>query len=434
MPDAARFDSWSRRTEQAGGEALSGRRRGLAAFLPFVGPAVVASVAYMDPGNFATNIQAGALHGYGLLWVVVLANLVAMLFQAMSAKLGIVSGHSLASLCRAHLPGPVVVCLWIASEIAAMATDLAEFLGGAIGLSLLFGMPLFAGLVVTGIVTMAILLLDRRGYRPLELVIGALVLAIGVCYLVETLLAPIDWRALAIGSVRPALPDSSALLLAVGIIGATVMPHAIYLHSSLLSRRIPLTDEAARRTALRYSNREVILALGLAGLVNMAMVAMAAAVFHASGRTDVASIETAWETLTPLLGSAAAAVFMLSLLASGFSSSVVGTMAGQTIMQDFTGLKLPLWLRRLVTMAPAFIVTAFGYGATESLVISQVVLSLVLPVPVIALIWFGSRRYIMGALVNPRWLSLVAAAAAVLILALNALLVLDAFGIDPLGG
>ena len=433
MTQAARLTSLSQRTADAGGEALAGRRHGLAAFLPFVGPAVVASVAYVDPGNFATNIQAGAQHGYALVWVVVVANLVAMLYQGLSAKLGIATGQSLASLCRAHLPGPLVVALWIASEIAAMATDLAEFLGGAIGLSLLFDMPLFAGLVVTGLVTMGVLMLHSRGYRPLELVIGGLVTAIGACYLVEMVLAPIDWPALAWGAVRPTLPGGSALLLAVGIIGATVMPHAIYLHSGLLTHRIPLGTDKARRRALHYSNREVVLALGLAGLVNIAMVAMAAAVFHAAGRTDVATIETAWQTLTPLLGGAAASVFMLSLLASGFSSSVVGTLAGQSIMQDFTGWRLPIWLRRAVTMAPAFGVTALGFGPTQSLVVSQVVLSLVLPVPVIALLWFGSRRSIMGALANPPWLTALASASAVVILALNALLVLDIFGIDPLG-
>jgi manganese transport protein len=328
--------------------------------LPFAGPAVIASIAYMDPGNFATNIQGGAQFGYMLLWVVVLANLVAMLFQALSAKVGIVTGQSLAGLCRRYFPRPVVLVMWVVSEIAAMATDLAESLGAAIGLSLLFGLPLLVGLLTTFVVTYAFLLLQGRGFRPIELVITAFVGAIGLCYLIEILIAPPDWHAFAFHSVVPQLAGPDSVILAVGIIGATVMPHAIYLHSSLTQGRIPTANDPTRRRLLRYSNREVLLALGMAGLINMAMLAMAARVFH-EGDADVASIETAYHTLVPLLGIGAGVVFMVSLLASGLSSSVVGTMAGQVIMQDFVGFRIPLWVRRLATMLPALVVVGMGW-------------------------------------------------------------------------
>src|SRR6202047_964644 len=302
-------------------EVLEGGRTGLSGVLPFVGPAVVVSVAYMDPGNFATNIQAGAKYGYALLWVVLLANLVAMLFQALSAKLGIVTGRNLAELCRELFPRPMVWAMWVVSEIGAMATDLAEFLGGAIGLSLLLGMPLLTGMVITGIATYAILTLQRGGFRPIELLIGGLVGVIGASYLVELLIAPPDWSAAAFHAVVPHLDDGEAVLLAVGIVGATVMPHAIYLHSGLTQDRVLPRTEGERRRLLRFSNREVVLALGLAGLVNMAMVAMAASVFHDGVHDDVAEIGTAYRTLIPILGSGAAGVFLVSLLASGLSRS-----------------------------------------------------------------------------------------------------------------
>ncbi len=339
MGDAVARRTLSERTEVGIRNALAGRG-GLRSTLLFAGPAVVASIAYMDPGNFATNIQAGAKYGYGLLWVVVLANLIAVLFQSLSAKLGIVTGHNLAELCRAHFPRPVVLAMWVASEIAAMATDLAEFLGGAIGLSLLFGLPLLYGMVVTGIVTYAILLAERRGFRPLELIIGGLVGVIAASYLVELFIAPVDWGAVALHSVLPQLDDAEAATIAVGIVGATVMPHAIYLHSGLTQRRTVVDNDQDRSTLVRFSNRECIVALALAGLVNMAMVVMASGAFHA-GHPDVAEIETAYRTLTPLLGAGAAGLFLISLIASGVSSSVVGTMAGQVIMQGFVGWQDP---------------------------------------------------------------------------------------------
>ncbi len=421
------YASLTDQTTAAIRDTLAGRRRGLRAVLPFAGPAFICSVAYMDPGNFATNIQAGAKYNYSLLWVVLLANIVAMLFQGLSAKLGIVTNRNLAELCRDHFPRPVTWAMWAASEVAAMATDLAEFLGGAIGLSLLFGMSLLWGMVVTAIVTYGILLFQSRGYRPIELIIGGLVGAIGLSYLVELLMAPPDWHAAALGTVLPRLADPGALTLAVGIVGATVMPHAIYLHSSLTQDRAPARNEAERRALLRYSNIEVAVALSIAGLVNMAMVMMAAAAFH-GGHEEVAEIETAYHTLVPLFGGAA-----VSLIASGLSSSAVGTMAGQVIMQGFVGFSIPLWLRRLVTMAPSFAVVAWGVNATQALIASQVVLSLVLPVPMVALLVLMRRADVMSIYRTGRATGIVAGVATALVLALNLLLLLQTFGMPVPG-
>ncbi|HXQ51680.1 MAG TPA: Nramp family divalent metal transporter [Stellaceae bacterium] len=416
------------RTVAAGHAALEGRSLGVRAFLPFAGPAVIASVAYMDPGNFATNIEAGAKYNYDLLWVVLLANLIAMLFQALSAKLGMVTGRNLAELCRTHFPQPAVWAMWIVAEVAAMATDLAEFLGGAIGLSLLFHLPLIASMVATGVITYAILLLQRTGFRPLELLIGAFVGIIGLAYLVELAVAPPHWGAVAFHAVVPHLADGYALTLSIGIIGATVMPHAIYLHSSLTQNRVVPRDEAERRKLILFSNREVLLALGFAGLVNMAMVCMAAAAFH-QANADVATIETAYRTLIPLLGWGAAGVFLVALIASGLSSSAVGTLAGQVVMQGFVGISIPISVRRLVTMAPAFVVVGFGVDATQALVLSQVVLSLALPVPMVTLLLLSGRADVMGAYVNSNLTARLAILAAVIVLALNLLLVLQVLGI-----
>jgi manganese transport protein len=409
-------------------EVLAGRRGGARSILLFAGPAVIVSIAYMDPGNFATNLQAGAKFGYDLLWVVVLANVMAMLFQALSAKLGIVTGSNLAEQCRAHFPRPVVLGMWIASEIAAMATDVAEFLGGAIGASLLFGFPLFDGMIATGIVTYAILIAERKGYRPLELIIGGLVGLIAVSYLVELFIAPVAWKSAALHSVLPVLDGPEAATLAVGIVGATVMPHAIYLHSGLTQGRTVVDNDRDRSLLLRFSNRESIVALAMAGLVNMAMVMMASAAFHA-GHPDVSQIETAYHTLTPLLGVAASAIFLISLISSGVSSSVVGTMAGQVIMQGFVGFRIPIWLRRVITMIPAFVVVGLGVNATNALVISQVVLSFALPIPMIALILLTRRRDVMGNFVNGRLMNFGAILGTIVVLTLNAILILQTLGV-----
>jgi manganese transport protein len=428
----AKRESLTERSVFAARQVLAGQRGGLRAYLTFAGPAVIASIAYMDPGNFATNIQAGAKYGYGLLWVVLLANLIAMLFQALSAKLGIVTGQNLAEMCRDRFPRPVVWAMWVVSEIAAMATDLAEFLGGAIGLSLLLHMPLLAGMTVTAIVTYGILMFEGRGFRPIELIIGSMVSVIGLCYLVEMFMAPIDWASAAVHTVVPQIVDAEALLLAVGIIGATVMPHAVYLHSGLTQARTPVRDDNERRTVLRFSNLEVIFALVFAGLVNMAMVMMASSAFHA-GHSDVAEIETAYHTMTPLLGGAAAGVFLLSLIASGVSSSTVGTMAGQMIIQGFVGFRIPVWVRRLVTMVPAFVVVALGVNATKALVISQVVLSIALPLPMISLLIFTRRADIMGQFANSRLTHIMALLGTALVLVLNLFLILETLGV-PIPG
>ena len=413
------------RTVEGIRDVLAGRTRRFRPLL-FAGPAVIASIAYMDPGNFATNIQAGAKYGYALLWVVLVANGVAMLFQALSAKLGIVTGRNLAEMCREQFPLPVVYALWIVSEVAAMATDLAEFLGGAIGLSLILHIPLVAGMGVTAVLTYGILMFEGRGFRPTELIIGSLVAAIALCYLVEMFVAPIDWAAVGFGSITPQFPDGGALTIAVGIVGATIMPHAIFLHSGLTQNRAPARNDSERRQLLRFSNVEVVIALAIAGLVNVAMVVMAASAFH-DGHGDVAEIETAYSTLTPLLGAGAAGAFLTALLASGLSSSAVGTMAGQMIMQGFVGFRIPIAVRRLATMAPAFIVVWLGVNSTSALVVSQVVLSFALPAPVIALLMFTRRKDIMGAFVNSRLTDFAAVVGTIVILALNVILLLQIF-------
>jgi manganese transport protein len=427
-PEAELTGAMTERAMLAGQQSLLGQRRGLRGFLPFAGPAVIASVAYMDPGNFATNIQAGARYGYGLLWVVVLANLLAMLFQALSARLGIVTGQSLATLCRTHFPRPVTAAMWVVSEIAAMATDLAETVGAAIGLSLLLGLPLLTCLALTMALTWGLLTLQSRGFRPIELMIAGFVGLIGLCYLIELAISPPDWRLFAWHAVVPEIRDANALTIAVGIVGATVMPHAIYLHSALMPGRMPTRNRAEKAIVLRHSNTEVIIALTFAGLVNLAMVAMAASMFHA-GHPEVAEIATAYHTLLPLMGGFAALVFMTSLLASGLSSSVVGTMAGQTIMQDFVGFRTPLWLRRLLTMVPAFAVVAIGIDPTQALVMSQVVLSLALPVPMIALMILMFRRDVMGTFAPGATIRVAAVFGTVVVLGLNMVLLAQVAGI-----
>jgi manganese transport protein len=419
-------------TVAAARDALAGRGTRWGRSLVFAGPAVVASIAYMDPGNFATNIEAGAKYGYGLLWVVLLANLIAMLFQSLSAKLGIVTGRNLAELCRERFPQPLVWAMWVVSEIAAMATDLAEFLGGAIGLSLLFHLPLLAGMAMTAVIVYAVLILAGQGFRPLELIIGGLVAVIGLCYVAEMFIVPVDWRSAALHTVLPQIADREALMLAVGIIGATVMPHAIYLHSGLTQARLPARNDSEREKIVRASNHEVFIALGFAGLVNMAMIAVASSAFYA-GHRDVVAIATAYNTLTPLLGVAAAGAFMISLLASGISSSVVGTIAGQMIMQGFVGFTIPIWLRRLTTMLPAFAIVGLGADGTTALVISQVVLSLALPLPMAALVMFTRPGSIMGRFANSGPTHIAAIAGTILVLSLDTLFLLQMSGFVIIG-
>lgn len=409
------------RTVSAAVEVLEGRsrRRGLARVLPFLGPAFVASVAYIDPGNFATNIQGGAQFGYLLLWVVVASNLTAMLVQALSAKLGIATGRNLAEVCRDQFSRPVVWGMWVISELVAMATDLAEFLGAALGFYLLLRIPLLAAAVLTGVVTLIILALERRGFRPVEAVITAFVGVIALAYVVETVLDRPDWSAVARHAVVPGFAGTESLLLATGILGATVMPHVVFLHSALTQRRIIPRNEAQARRLFRFEVTDVVIAMGLAGLVNAAMLIMAASTFYARGLTGIAGIEEAHRTLAPLLGSASSVIFAISLLASGLSSSTVGTMAGQVIMQGFLHRQIPIWVRRLVTMVPAIVVIAVGLDPTRTLVISQVVLSFGLPFALVPLVLFSSRRDLMGGLQNRPATTLLAGAVTAVIVALN---------------
>ena len=407
----------TKQTQLNARDVLDRGRTGLRALAPFAGPAIIASVGYMDPGNFATNIQAGSTYGYQLLWVVVMANVVAILFQSMSAKLGIVTGRNLAQLCRQEFSPSIVIAMWIVSEIAAIATDLAEFLGGALGISLLFHVSLIWGMSITGAVTFALLSLEKNGFRPLELVIAALVGIIGLSYLCELFIAPPDWQAALFHSIVPQLQGRPAVTLAVGIIGATIMPHTLYLHSGLTQSRTPARNDRERRSLVQFSNQEVVIALGFAGLVNLAMVMMSASEFGKSA-PGIADIGAAYHILAPALGIGAAAVFLVSLIASGISSSVVGTMAGQVIMQGFTGRSIPMWVRRLITMAPAFGM-AFCFNTTTVMILSQVVLSFVLPLPMIALVVLSSRKSVMGSFVAGKRSTITAAAATVVIVLLN---------------
>ncbi len=422
-----RADGQERALRQGAREALDGRRRGLRAFLPFLGPAFIACVAYIDPGNFATNIQGGSQFGYNLLWVVVMANVMAMLIQSLSAKLGIATGQNLAEVCREQFPQPVVYAMWAGSEVAAMATDLAEFLGASLGLNLLTHMPLLAAAGVTAVATYAILLLQNRGVRPLERLIAVLVGVIAVSYLIETVFSHPDWGQVAFHSVVPWVGHGS-VLVTVGVIGATIMPHVVYLHSSLMQNRIVPRSEAEAKRIFFFTIPDIVLAMGLAGLINMAMLFMAASTFHANGLQNVGDISTAYKTLTPLLGQAASTIFAISLIAAGLSSSTVGTMAGQVIMQGFVGFTIPLWIRRLVTMAPAFIIIALGVDPTQALVLSQVVLSVILPVPVIALVIFTRRGDLMGSLVNHRLVTVLAVLCTAVILVLNVVLIYQSVG------
>jgi manganese transport protein len=405
----------------AASEILSGetRRVGLARLWPFLGPAFIASVAYVDPGNFATNIQGGAKFGYTLLWVVVCSNLMAMLIQTLSAKLGIATGRNLAELCRQEFPRPLVWTMWVLMEGVAMATDLAEFLGAALGFNLLFGVPLWVAGLITAATTFLILGLQVRGFRPLEAVISAMVGVIVLCYVIETILDKPAWGDLLFHAVRPTFSGTESVLLSAGILGATVMPHVIFLHSSLTQDRIVVDSPQMRRRLFRFELVDVVVAMGVAGFVNAAMLIMAAATFNRAGLGHIASIEEAHITLEPLLGAAASWVFAISLLVSGLSSSAVGTMSGQVIMQGFLKRYIPLWLRRGVTMLPSLIVIFIGLDPTRTLVISQVVLSFGLPFAVIPLVLFTRRSDLMRDLVNHRITTMIAWMVAALIVALN---------------
>jgi len=399
-----------------------GRIKGV---LPLLGPAFVACIAYVDPGNFATNISAGAEYGYLLLWVILGANLMAMLIQNLSAKIGIATGKNLPELCRENFSRPVSVGLWLQAEAIAMATDLAEFVGAAIALNLLFDVPLFPAGLMTAVVAFAILGLQSRGYRRFEIAIVFFLGIILLGFLYDTLRIGADAGAVA-GGFIPHFSGSESVLLATGILGATVMPHVIYLHSALTQNRIRPRDEEEKRKLLRFNRIDVTIAMGLAGLVNMAMLIIAASLFHGTS-LDVDSIESAHAGFKNLVGPEAALAFALALLASGLASSSVGTYAGQVVMQGFIQRRIPLVLRRLVTMAPALIVLAIGLDPTRSLVISQVVLSFGIPFALVPLVMLTRRRDVMGALVNHRATTIGASVVAALIIALNGFLLYQTF-------
>jgi manganese transport protein len=417
------------RTADAGINVLSGNsRKGLLSrFLPFMGPAFIASVAYIDPGNFATNIQSGSAFGYTLLWVIVASNIMAMLLQSLAAKLGIATGMNLAEHCREQFSKPVVFSMWVLMEIVAMATDLAEFIGAAVGFNLLFGIPLWFAGILTAIATFLILGLERFGFRPVEAVITALVGVVSVSYLIETFFDHPNWGNVLYHSVVPQFSGTESVLLATGIVGATVMPHAIYLHSALTQGRIKVKDPVLVKRLFWYEMADVIFAMGLASLVNMAMLIMAASTFFKHGVTDVGTLETAYHTLEPLMGRISSIIFAIALLASGLSSSAVGTMAGQIIMQGFMRRKIPVWFRRLITIIPSLIVIFIGLDPTRTLVISQVMLSFGLPFAIIPLIIFTSRKNLMGVLVNHSVTTAAAWIVAMLILVLNIYLIYQLF-------
>jgi manganese transport protein len=396
--------------------------------LPFLGPAFIACVAYIDPGNFATNIAGGSRFGYRLVWVIVAANLMAMLIQTLSAKLGIATGRNLPELCRERFSRRTTMFLWVQAELIAMATDLAEFLGAAIGFQLLLGWALFPSAVVSGIAAFLILGLQRFGFRAFEAVIAVLVGVIGACYVIELTFAHADYGQVFKHAVYPQFGSSEALLLAVGIIGATVMPHVIYLHSALTQDRlVPETDEDAQ-TLLRFTRVDVVIAMTIAGVINVSMLVMAASTFYRTGLFHVASLDTAHRTLEPILGPASGAIFALALIASGLSSSAVGTLSGQVVMQGFIHRQIPVTVRRLVTMVPAFVVIAIGVDPSRTLVLSQVVLSFGIPFALIPLVIFTARSDIMGPLVNRRVTTVAATAVTALIVTLNIFLLLQTFG------
>jgi manganese transport protein len=412
---------------RAARRSLDGQARGLSRVWPFLGPAFIAAVAYIDPGNFATNIAGGAQFGYLLLWVVVAANLMAMLIQTQSAKLGIATGKNLPEACRENFSRRTSIGLWIQAEIVAMSTDIAEVVGAALGLNLLFGIALFPAALIAGAGAFAILALQQMGFRRLEAGIAALAGVVLFCFGLE-----IFWAKPSAGDVGshlfvPGFADAESILLATGIIGATVMPHVVYLHSALTQKRVVGRDDAEKRKILGFEKIDVVIAMAIAGVVNLSMMVMAASLFPGSGLTGIDSIEGAFDGLETAVSNNAATVFGIALLASGFASSSVGTMSGQVVMQGFIRRRIPIFLRRAITLAPALIVIAIGMNPTDALVISQVVLSFGIPFALIPLVLIARRREVMGALVNPGWLTAIASVIAGLIIALNVFLLQQVF-------
>jgi manganese transport protein len=413
---------------RAARRSLAGEARGMARIWPFLGPAFIAAVAYIDPGNFATNIAGGAKYGYLLLWVVLGANLIAMVVQTQSAKLGIATGKNLSELCRERFPRAVSFGMWIQAEVVAMSCDIAEVVGAALGLYLLFGIPLFPAALIAGAGAFAILALQQAGFRRLEAGIAVLAGVVLVSFGFEVIAASPDGGQVAGHLFRPGFSGTESILLATGIIGATVMPHVVYLHSALTQRRIVGRNDDEKRRILGFERVDVVIAMTLAGLVNLSMMVMAAALFSGPGAfSGVETIQGAFHGLEQTVSGHAATIFGVALLASGFASSSVGTMAGQVVMQGFIRRRIPIFLRRALTLAPALIVIAIGVNPTDALVISQVVLSFGIPFALVPLVLLASRRSVMGALANPRWLSALAGVLAALIIALNLFLLWRVF-------
>ena len=412
---------------RAARRSLDGHSRGVGRLWPFLGPAFVAAVAYIDPGNFATNIAGGAKFGYLLLWVVLAANLVAMVVQAQSAKLGIATGKNLAELCRERFSRRTSIGLWLQAEVVAMACDIAEVVGAALGLNLLFGIPLFPAGIIAGVGAFTILALQQRGFRRLEVGIAVLVGVVVASFVYELFDAHPQASEIGKHLFVPGFGGTESILLATGIIGATVMPHVIYLHSALTQRRIVGRDEEEKRKILGFEKADVVIALSIAGAVNLSMMIVAAALFHTSGLTGVDSIEGAYAGLQQLVSDRSATVFGIALLASGFASSSVGTMAGQVVMQGFIRRQIPLFARRAITLAPALFVLAIGLNPTDALVGSQVVLSFGIPFALVPLVLIASKKEIMGSLVNPRWLSVIVGVLAAMIIGLNVFLLEQVF-------
>jgi manganese transport protein len=414
-------------TARAAHASLKGERRGIRKLLPFLGPAFIAAVAYVDPGNFATNISGGAQFGYLLLWVILTSNLMAMLIQSMSAKLGIATGKNLPEVCRDRFPKVVTFFLWVQAEIIAMATDLAEFIGAALALNLLFGIPLFSAGLLTAVGAFGILELQRRGFRPLEAAISSLVGVIVVAFAFQMFYAQPEADRILGGLFTPGFAGTESVLLAAGILGATVMPHVIYLHSALTQRRVVGRTDEEKKKIFRFELVDVVIAMAIAGTINASMLIMAAALFHANGLTGVGDIDLAFEQLKVLEGNLPAILFGVALLASGLSSSSVGTMAGQVVMQGFINRRISLFLRRLITMAPALVILAIGLNPSRSLVISQVVLSFGIPFALIPLLIHCRNRRVMGALVNHRLTTAIATVVVTLIVSLNVFLLYQTF-------
>ncbi|QLI79385.1 Nramp family divalent metal transporter [Bacillus pumilus] len=411
---------------EAAERALEGKVKGFRRLLPFLGPAFIAAIAYIDPGNFATNIAAGSKYGYLLLWVILISNLMALLIQSLSAKLGIATGKNLPEIAREEFPKPVSIGLWIQGELVIIATDLAEFIGAALGLYLLFRIPLLEASIIAAIGSFAILELQRRGYRALEAGITGMLFVVVIAFAVQTFVAKPDFASVAGGLFIPKFDGADSVLLAAGILGATVMPHAIYLHSALTQRRVVGRTEKEKKQIFRFEFLDILIAMIVAGAINASMLIVAAALFYKNG-LFVEDLDVAFQHFGTLAGPVSAILFGVGLLVAGLSSSSVGTLSGDIIMQGFIQYRIPLYVRRLITIIPPIAIIASGVNPTSALVMSQVVLSFGIAFALIPLILFTSKKRIMGELTNARWVTGISWVIAALVVALNLFLIVDTF-------